>query len=111
VRLARAGLPFGVFAGGTPGQEPSWAGAGILSPAPENPGMIASVPIAKASMAAYPGYIAAIEETSGQSCGYRPKGTIEPLFPRQLQANVREELSTIVAFHHGVGLRAEPLRA
>jgi len=109
--LAHAGLRIAAFDRQQPGQESSWAGAGILSPAPENSGMIASVPLGKASMAAYPGYIAAIEETSGRSCGYRPNGTIEPLFRRQLQADVREELSTIVAFHHGVGLRAEPLRA
>lgn len=109
--LARAGLRVGVFDRQQPGRESSWAGAGILSPAPENPGMVASVPIGKASIAAYPGYIATIEGISGQSCGYRPKGTIEPLFSRHVQEDVRAELSTIIAVHHGVGLRAEPLRA
>jgi len=103
--LARAGLSVAVFDRQQPGQESSWAGAGILSPAPENPGMLPAVPLGKASMAAYPGYIAAIEEVSGQSCGFRPKGTLEPLFSRQ----TREELSTIVAMHRGFGLRAEPL--
>jgi glycine oxidase len=105
--LARAGLRVAVFDRQQPGQESSWAGAGILSPAPENPGMIPAVPICKASLAAYPGYLAAIEEVSGQRCGFRPKGTIEALFSR----DVRAELSTIIAVHHGVGLRAEPLRA
>src|SRR5215472_15415943 len=109
--LARARVRVAVFDRQQPGQESSWAGAGILSPAPENPSMVASVPIGKASMAAYPAYIAAIEEISGQSCGYRPKGTIEPLFSRQVQGDVRAELSTIIAVHHGVGLRAEALRA
>jgi glycine oxidase len=109
--LACAGLRVAVFDRQQPGHESSWAGAGILSPAPENPGMVASVPLGKASMAAYPAYIAAIEEISGQFCGYRPKGTIEPLFSRQVPEDVRAELSTIIAVHHGVGLRAEPLRA
>ena len=35
--LALAGLRVCVFDKSEPGQEASWAGAGILSPAPENP--------------------------------------------------------------------------
>src|SRR5207302_5507352 len=93
LELARAGLRVAVFDRQQPGQESSWAGAGILSPAPENPGMIATVPIAKASLAAYPKYIAAVEETSGQSCGFRPKGTLEPIFLRPSHGGPREELS------------------
>jgi glycine oxidase len=107
LELSRVGLRVAVFDPREPGRESSWAGAGILSPAPENPGMLPAVPICKASMVIYPEFVAAVEETSGQACGFRPKGTIEALFSR----DVRAELSTIIAVHHGVGLRAEPLSA
>ena len=107
LELARAGLRVGVFDRQEPGREASWAGAGILSAAPENPGMIPAVPLCKASLALYPGFVAMVEETSGQRAGFRPKGTIEALFSR----DARTELSTLIALHHGLGLKAEPLRA
>ena len=107
LELARAGLRVGVFDRQQPGQEASWASAGILSPAPENPGMIAMVPLGKASLSLYPEFIARVEEISGKSAGFRPKGTLEALFSRDAKA----ELSTIIALHHGLGLKAEPLRA
>lgn len=107
LELARAGLQVGLFDRQAPGKEASWAGAGILSPAPENAAMVALVPLAKASMALYPEFVRKVEEISGQRAGYRPKGTLQALF----SANAREELSTVVALHHGLGLRAEPLSA
>ena len=107
LELSRAGLRVAVFDPREPGAESSWAGAGILSPAPENQGMLAMVPLGKASMAIYPEFVAAVEEISGQACGFRPKGTVEALFSR----DVRAQLNTIIAVHHGVGLRAEPLSA
>jgi glycine oxidase len=107
LELARAGLRVGVFDRQQPGQEASWASAGILSPAPENPGMIPMVPLGKMSLSLYPDFVAQIEEISGKSAGFRPKGTLEALFSRDTKA----ELSTIIALHHGLGLKAEPLRA
>jgi len=107
LELAQAGLRVGVFDQGQPGCEASWAGAGILSPAPESPGTIPLVPLGKASMALYPEFVAAVEELSGQSVGFRPKGTIDALFAR----DAARELSTLIALHHGLGLKAEPLRA
>jgi len=107
MELARAGLRVGVFDRQQPGQEASWASAGILSPAPENPGMIAMVEMGKASFARYPEFVAQVEEISGKSTGFRPKGTLEALFSHDTKA----ELSTIIAVHHGLGLKAEPLRA
>jgi glycine oxidase len=107
LELARAGLRIGLFDRQEPGQEASWAGAGILSPAPESAAMISLVPVAKASMAIYPEFVRMVEETSGQSVGYRPKGTLQAIFMR----DAREELSTVIALHHGLGLKAEPLRA
>ncbi len=107
VELARAGLRVGLFDRQEPGQEASWAGAGILSPAPESAAMVSLVPLGKASMAIYPQFVRMVEEISGQNAGYRPKGTLQALF----SGDAREELSTVIALHHGLGLRAEPLRA
>ncbi|HXN00113.1 MAG TPA: glycine oxidase ThiO [Candidatus Dormibacteraeota bacterium] len=107
LELARAGLHVGVFDRQEPGREASWASAGILSPAPENPGMIPMVPVGMASMALYPEFIANVEGISRRDTGYRKKGTMEALFSR----NAREELSTLVALHHGLGLKAEALSA
>jgi glycine oxidase len=106
LELAQAGLRVGLFERGEPGREASWASAGILSPAPENPGMIPLVPLAKASMGLYPGFVANVEEVSGQNVGFRPFGTMDALFSR----DARRELSTLIALHHGLGLKAEPLR-
>jgi len=53
------------------------------------------------------GVVAQVEEISGMSTGFRPKGTLEALFSHDTKA----ELSTIIALHHGLGLKAEPLRA
>src|SRR6202045_187318 len=106
LELARAGLRVAVFDRQQLGQEASWASAGILSPAPENPGMVAMVPLAKASLALYPEFVGWVEEISGKSTGFRPKGTLEALFSDDTKA----ELSTIIALHHGLGLKAEPLR-
>jgi glycine oxidase len=107
LELAQAGLRVGVFEKGEPGKEASWAGAGILSPAPENPAAIPMVPLAKASMTLYPQFVSDIEEMCGRDVGFRPRGTLQALF----SAEAREELSTVIALHHGLGLKAEPLRA
>jgi glycine oxidase len=107
LELARAGLRVGLFDRQHPGLEASWASAGILSPAPESPRMIATVPLGKASLALYPAFVAEVEEISGRSVGLREKGTLQALF----SADAKEELSTIIALHHGLGLAAEPLRA
>jgi len=107
LELARAGLRVGLFDRQEPGQEASRAGAGILSPAPESSAMIPLVPLGKASMGLYPEFVRIVEEISSQSVGYRPKGTLQALFSR----DAREELSTVIALHHGLGLKAEPLSA
>jgi len=107
LELARAGLRVAVFDRQQPGREASWASAGILSPAPENPGMVVMVPLGKASLGLYPEFVAQVEEISGKNTGFRLKGTLEALFSHDTKA----ELSTIIALHHGLGLKAEPLRA
>jgi glycine oxidase len=107
LELSRAGLRVGVFDRQQPGQEASWASAGILSPAPESPGMIAMVPLGKKSLSLYPEFIGQVEEISGKSAGFRAEGTLEALF----SGDTKAELSTIIALHHGLGLKADPLRA
>ena len=104
--LAQAGLKVALFDRNEPGREASWASAGILSPAPESPAMISMVPLAKASMNLYPSLVANVEEISGEKVGFRPKGTIDVFFNK----DAIPDLSTLIALHHGLGLKAEPLR-
>lgn len=105
--LASSGLRVAVFDKSEPGHEASWAGAGIISPAPENPAAIPLVPLAKASSALYPQFVARVEADSDLPAGYRPRGTLQALFSR----DAARQLSTVVALHHGLGLRAEALSA
>ncbi len=107
LELAQAGLKVALFDAREPGREASWASAGIISPAPENAGMIPLVPLCRASAALYPEFVRGIEEISGRNVGFRQKGTLEIL----LGADAPEELSTIIALHHGLGLKAQPLSA
>lgn len=107
LELALAGVRVAVFDQGKPGQEASWAGAGILSPAPESPATIPLVPLGKASMALYPEFVARVEEVSGHDVGFRAKGALEALFSR----DAARELSTHVALQHGWGLKAEAISA
>ncbi len=90
----------------TPGQEASWAAAGMLSPAPDSPASIPLVPLAQASLSIYPEFVASVEEASGERTGYRPQGAMEVLFAQ----NAERELSTLIAVHHGLGLATEVLR-
>src|SRR5258707_13967267 len=77
--------------------EASWAAAGMLSPAPDCPAAIPLVPLARASLALYPGFIDAIEESSEISTDYRTGGTLEGL----CHGDAERELSTVVALHPG----------
>ena len=104
--LARSGLRVAVFDQQQPGQEASWAGAGILSPAPEHAGMVPLVPLGRASLAMYPRFVATVEEVTGRRVGFRAKGTLEALFAR----DALQELSTLVSLHRGLGLACDPLR-
>jgi len=89
-----------------PGLEASWAAAGMLSPPPDSPDAIPLVPLGRASLELYPEFVAAVENASGCEVGYRAEGTIEAIFA----GDAERELSTLIALHHGLGLRTEPLR-
>jgi glycine oxidase len=107
LELAEAGLRVALFDAREPGREASWASGGMISPAPENAGMIPFVPMSLASVSLYPDFIRRVETASGMNVGYRQKGAIDVL----LDGNIQEELTTVVALQHGVGLRAEALSA
>jgi glycine oxidase len=104
--LASRGVRVAVFDRQQPGLEASWAAAGMLSPPPDSPSAIPLVPLASASLALYPNFIAAVEESSGQHCNYRAHGAIEAFF----SGDAERHLSTLVALHHGLGLPTEVLR-
>jgi glycine oxidase len=89
----------------SPGQEASWAAAGMLSPAPDSADATALVPLARASMNIYPDFVAAVEAASGMSAGFRPYGAIETLF----DADAENKLSAMITQHHSLGLDIEIL--
>ncbi len=103
--LAEAGLSVAVFDAREPGREASWASAGIISPAPENQASIPMVPLGVASAELYPEFVRRVEEKTGQKVGYRPSGSLDLI----LRDDAPEELSTMIAVHHGLGLKAEAL--
>ena len=105
LRLAQEGLRVALLEKNEPGREASWAGAGMLSPAPDIPAAIPLVPLGRASLSLYRQFIAEIEELSERRTGYRSDGAIELLF----SAEAERELSTLVALHHALGLPTEPL--
>jgi glycine oxidase len=107
LELASAGMKVGVFDAQEPGREASWASAGMISPAPENAGMLPFMPLGLASVALYPEFIRNVEELTGRDVGYCQDGALDAI----LTGDVQEELSTIIALQHGVGLRAEALTA
>ncbi len=105
LRLAQEGLRVALLERNAPGQEASWAGAGMLSPAPDTPASIPLVPFSRASLSLYPQFIAEIEEICGRRTGYRSDGAIELLF----SSDAERELSTLIALHHALGLPTRPL--
>jgi glycine oxidase len=105
LRLAREGLRVALLEKNEPGREASWAGAGMLSPAPDSPAAIPLVPFGRASLNLYPHFVDEIEQGSGQRVGFRGDGAIELLF----STDAERELSTLIALHHALGLPTEPL--
>jgi len=77
--LAGENLRVVIFDRRQPGQEASWAAAGMLSPAPDSPRDIPLTPLGRESLRLYPSFVAAIEEESGRSASYMRDGAIEIL--------------------------------
>jgi len=60
-----------------PGQEASWAAAGMLSPGPDSPDALPLVPFANESLHLYPDFVSRVEETSGRSTAFVSEGTLQ----------------------------------
>jgi glycine oxidase len=104
--LARRNVGVLLLDNQSPGQEASWAAAGMLAPPPDSADAIPLVPLGRASLEIYPEFIETVEEISGEKTGYRPHGTMEVFFGNDAD----RKLSTLIAVHHGLGLTAEVLR-
>jgi glycine oxidase len=60
-----------------PGQEASWAAAGMLSPGPDSPEALPLVPLMKESLRIYPEFIAAVENLSGKSAEFTHEAALQ----------------------------------
>ena len=105
--LAAEKIRVGIFDRQEPGREASWAAAGMLSPAPDSSRDLPLVPFAKESLKLYPGYVEAIEETSGQSCAYAREGAIELFFSSDAETECRARLRSLSE----LGIAAEMISA
>jgi glycine oxidase len=103
--LAGAKLRVVVLDRQQPGQEASWAAAGMLSPAPDSARDLPLVPLGRESLKLYPEFVAAVEEASGESAGYAREGTIE-IFHAPGGAAARDRR---IAQCRQLGLAAEPV--
>ncbi|MGH9713945.1 MAG: glycine oxidase ThiO [Candidatus Acidiferrales bacterium] len=88
-----------------PGQEASWAAAGMLSPGPDSPEALPLVPLGKKSLQLYPEFVSAVEEASGQPTSFMRVGTLQ-VFP---DSNAEAERERMVAEYGGLGLRIEAI--
>ncbi len=75
-RLAQARLKVTVLDRGEPGGEASNAAAGMLAPQAETAESGPFYELCAASRDLYPGFVAELEELSGESVGYRRDGTL-----------------------------------
>ena len=103
--LAAEKLQVVLFDRQSPGQEASWAAAGMLSPAPDGLPAIPLVPLAKESLRLYPDFAARVERASQESSGFEQLGALH-LFPGKNAEAARDE---IVAQYRRLGLSIEPL--
>ena len=88
-----------------PGQEASWAAAGMLSPAPDSPRDIPLVPLGNESLKLYPRFVESVEEASGKSVAYAREGAIEFFLAPDAEA----ERDRMVSECKHVGVAAEPI--
>jgi glycine oxidase len=99
-RAARAGLGTAVI-DDAPGRGASWASAGMLAPVTEvHFGEEALLALNLRSAAAYPSFVAELEEASGRSTGHRTEGTL--VVARDADDNAA--LEELFAFQRELGL-------
>ena len=88
-----------------PGQEASWAAAGMLSPGPDSLDALPLVPIAKESLHLYPDFVSRVEEASGRSTAFIREGTLQ-VFPGPCGEAERLKMA---AEYRLLGLRFKPI--
>jgi glycine oxidase len=86
-----------------PGQEASWAAAGMLAPEPESADDIHVLPLARMSLASYPRFVEAIEDASGLAAQFRSDGTLRLYFG----VDGESERDRAAACHRDAGLSTE----
>jgi len=91
-----------------PGQEASWAAAGMLSPAPHSSRDIPLVPLGRESLRLYSEYATAICEASGRSIGYEREGTLELFFGPRAEDDRNRRVSECTRL--GIAAEAVPLK-
>lgn len=105
--LARVGRRVILLDRQRPGMEASWAAAGMLSAAPHSPEAVPLVPLARASLALYPDFVAAVGEASGMAAGLQRDGGLHALFG----AAAERERDALLAQLRALGLAAEAISA
>ena len=88
-----------------PARGASWAAAGMLAPGPDSPNALPLVPFAKASLALYPDFIAALEQASGLPTSFAREGTLEIFFGPQGE----RERDRMVAEYRRCEIAIEPI--
>jgi glycine oxidase len=89
----------------SPGMEASWAAAGMLSPGPDSQEAMPLAPLGMESLRLYPGFIAAVEETSGLTTEFDRKGTLQVFSG----PHAEEEREWMVKEFRRANQRIEPL--
>src|SRR5258708_8331570 len=77
--LAEAGMKVALYDAREPGREASWASAGMISPAPENPEMIPFLPLSLASVRLYPEFIRKVQDLTGMYTASRKHAALDLL--------------------------------
>jgi glycine oxidase len=105
--LALRGLRVLVLDRQQPGQEASWAAAGMLTPAAESSEALAIVPLANASLALYTEFVEQVQQVSGMRVDYQRDGALEVFFGDAAEKRLQQWLSGLRA----AGFEPQPLSA
>ncbi len=87
---ARRGLDVTVIERGTPGQEATWASAGMISPSGHTAESGPFVELALASFRSYPGWIAELRQHTAEDPAFEPAGKLVVALTRQEEEELHE---------------------
>ena len=88
-----------------PGAEASWAAAGMLSPSAEAPHLPPLVPLARAALDLYPGFVEQLESIAGIHTDFERQGSLVVFFGGRANHTQGEFLAALAR----AGLDGEPL--